>query len=318
LATSRLRSIAFTLVKLAVTGALIYWLLANADFAAIGTMLERISAALFLGAIAAQLLGSFCTALRWWLLLKHTGARTSFRQVLPSYYLGLFFNNLLPTGVGGDVVRTMYLNRRGLGLHALAASMIVDRGIGLMAMLLLATTCAVFFAPPGLDNDARTSAFAVLALTLVGAALALSPWAGHGLKWLQRRYHQTRLRHGVLESALLCHSYRSDPLLLTAAAALSLIAQSFSILTYVLLGIGIGLALAPTTYFVIIPIVFVAAMLPISLGGLGVREGTLVGLLLAFGADRQLAIGLSLLYLIVLWLSTVPGAAVLLLNPRHR
>lgn len=312
MASSRLRSIAFTLIKLAVTGALIGWLLSNADFEAIGAMLGRVGAGLFVGAIAAQITGSLFTAVRWWLLLKHTGAHASFWRVLPSYYLGLFFNNLLPTGIGGDVVRTLYLTRRGLGLHALAASMVVDRAIGLLAMLLLATSCAVFFAPPDLNDSARHSALAVLALTLLGAAFALSPSAGRLLQRLQRRYHQTRVRHSVLESAILCYSYRSDPLLLAAATVLSLIAQSFAILAYVLIGVGIGLPLPPATYFVIVPIVFVAAMLPISLGGLGVREGALVGLLLAFGADRQLAIGLSLLYLVVLWLSTLPGAAVLL------
>jgi uncharacterized membrane protein YbhN (UPF0104 family) len=51
---------------------------------------------------------------------------------------------------------------------------------------------------------------------------------------------------------------------------------------------------------------------PVSIGGLGIREGTLVGMLVAAGTNLQLAISLSLVYLLVLWLSALPGALVLL------
>ncbi len=293
---------------------LIYWLLSNADFVAIGTMLSRMGATPLILAIAAQITGFFFGALRWWLLLRHTSAHARFSEVVPSYYLGLFFNNLLPTGVGGDVVRTLHLTRRGLSIKALAASMIVDRGIGLLAMLMAASSCAVLLPQAGLDAHARGSALLLLAACLGGIVLAMSPLAGTVLTWLKKRYHKTKVRHGILESALMCYSYRSNPGLLLLAALLSVIGQSFVILVYVALGFGIGLELPLATYFVIIPIVFVVAMLPISLGGLGVREGTLVGLLIAFGAERQLTIGLSLLYLFVLWVSTLPGAAVLLMR----
>jgi uncharacterized membrane protein YbhN (UPF0104 family) len=143
-------------------------------------------------------------------------------------------------------------------------------------------------------------------------ALAFSPLAGRALEWLQRHVHGTKLRRGLLDSVMLCYSYRSNPALLLQAALFSLIAQTLAIGTYILLGRGIGIELPIAAYFVIIPIVFISAMLPISLGGLGVRESALVGLMLVFGVDKQLAIGLSLLYLFTLWLSTLPGALVLL------
>jgi len=183
----------------------------------------------------------------------------------------------------------------------------------LIVMLIVATACAVFL-PLGLSTTVRSSAIILLASCIGGAALALTPWTGSLLKWLQRHSRETKIRRGIVDSVLLCYSYRSQPALLLLAALISVLAQSLIILAFVLLGHGIGLDVPVATYFVIVPIVFVAAMLPISLGGLGVREGVLVGLLIAFGADRQLAIGLSLLYLFVLWLSTLPGAAVLLLG----
>jgi uncharacterized membrane protein YbhN (UPF0104 family) len=95
---------------------------------------------------------------------------------------------------------------------------------------------------------------------------------------------------------------------------ISTIAQGLIILTYYLIGRGLGLEISFTTYLVAIPAVFLAASLPVSIGGLGVREGTLVGLLVAAGANLPLAINLSLVYLMVLWISTLPGALVPLLS----
>lgn len=272
----------------------------------------RIGPLLFISAVAINISTFFLTATRWWLLLRHTGENVSWRHVLPSYYLGIFFNNLLPTGIGGDLVRTVRLKRRGLDLKALAASMIMDRAIGLLMMLLMATACAVWARDIPLDDKSRSLALIVFTICLGAAALAFSPWAGRLLKYVQQRLRNTKLRRGVLEGLMMCYSYRSNPGLLLLAATLSIVAQSLAIFSYIVLGHGIGLELAPASYFVIIPIVFMAAMLPISLGGLGVREGALVGLLILFGVDRQLAIGLSLLYLFALWLSTLPGALVLL------
>ncbi|HKQ31433.1 MAG TPA: lysylphosphatidylglycerol synthase transmembrane domain-containing protein, partial [Burkholderiales bacterium] len=285
-------------------------------FAQIGTMAARIDPMLFIGAITINIGTFFITATRWWLLLRHTGENVAWRQILPSYYLGLFFNNLLPTGVGGDVVRTVHLSRRGFDLKALAASMIMDRAVGLFVMVLAATACAAWISVIPLDDMVRRSALIVFSVCLGAAALAFSPWTGTLLKWFTRYVRNTRFRRGALESLMLCYSYRTDPALLVFAALLSLAAQSLAIFSYILLGRGIGLDLAPIAYFVVIPMVFMAAMLPISLGGLGVREGALVGLLILFGVDRQLAIGLSLLYLFSLWIATLPGAAVLLTHGR--
>lgn len=314
MAKSRLRQTAFTIAKLGITTALVYWLLSDADFTEIGATLSRLDTASFVTAVAVMLLSSLAACIRWWLLLRHADTHARFAQVLPSYYLGLFYNNLLPTGVGGDIVRTIHLHQRGLGLKALAASMILDRGIGLIAMLMLATTCAAFLPHTELSAPIRNPALAFLAVCLGGIALAFTPWVGTAIAWLQRRYRTNRVRHGALESVMMCYSYRSKPALLLLATLLSFIAQSLAISAYIVLGHVIGLSLSPVTYFVIVPIVLVAGMLPISLGGLGVREGVLVSLLVTFGVDRQLAIVLSLLYLLVFWLSTLPGASVLLMR----
>jgi hypothetical protein len=87
--------------------------------------------------------------------------------------------------------------------------------------------------------------------------------------------------------------------------------QGLAIWIYYYLGASIGIELSPMTYYTIIPIVFLVTSIPLSIGGLGIREGALVALLMSVNIDTQLAITLSLLFLFVLWLSSVPGAAVM-------
>lgn len=87
--------------------------------------------------------------------------------------------------------------------------------------------------------------------------------------------------------------------------------QALAIWIYYYLGTNIGIELSPATYYVIIPIVFLVTNIPLSIGGLGIREGALVALLVSVNINSQLAITLSLLYLFVLWLSSAPGVAVM-------
>ena len=107
------------------------------------------------------------------------------------------------------------------------------------------------------------------------------------------------------------YSYRSTKKLILAAFGVALVMQGLAIWIYYYLGASIGIELSPMTYYTIIPIVFLATNIPLSIGGLGIREGALVALLMSVNIDTQLAITLSLLFLFVLWLSSVPGAAVM-------
>jgi uncharacterized protein (TIRG00374 family) len=311
-----LRQALLLFLKIGVTAGLVYWLLSNVELGEIARMSMDVGPAVFLAAVAIHVVSFSVTAVRWWLLLRHSGERVRLQQILPSYYLGVFFNNLLPTNVGGDVVRTIYLHRRGYDLKALAASLIIDRSIGLLALLLVASACAVFASQPWLGEKLRASALMILIGCLAGTALAFSPWTGRLLAYWQRRASHTKRRRELLDSAAICYSYRSNPSLLCLAVSLSVVAQSAMVVNYVLIGNSIGIDLPAVSYFVIVPVVVITTILPISLGGLGVREGALVVLLMLAGVDRQLAIGLSLIYLATFWTSTLPGALVLLAGKR--
>lgn len=308
----RLQKYAAIAIKLGVTAALLYWLYAGIDYASVSANLAKISVAMVALVSGTHVLAFLLGGFRWWLLLQQTTISTPFIQILPSYYLGLFFNNILPSNMGGDVVRVLHLNLRGLSAKALMASTIVDRLIGVLVVLLMGVICLLLSPNIDLQSKTRMYLLALLVAAVTAPVVLLSPLPDLLLSRMRARYQHTRIRRVLLETVTLCHSYRSRIRLILCAAAISLVMQSLIISIYYLLGQGVGIDLPLVTYFAIIPVVYFIASLPISIGGLGVREGVLVGFLMAMHIDRQLAISLSLLYLAVFWVATIPGVFVLL------
>lgn len=304
-------------VKIIVTAVLVAWLLTKINYDALLETLSALNPLLLAAAVALQAMAFVLGGFRWWVLLRHVHEQIQFHKVFPSYYLGLFFNNFLPTGFGGDVIRTIHLNLRGLRAKDLVVSALIDRTIGLMVVLLLGAGSIAFSPDVNLGGNAK------LILTLCFSAIfgiaLLITWPRFIalIEDFHHRYQHTRAWGTLLGMIRLCHSYRARPGLVMGALVLTLLMQSMVIFTYYLLGNSIGIELSLITYFGIIPIVFIAANLPVSIGGLGVRETALVALLAAANIDAQRAIALSLLYLLVLWIASVPGAGVILLPKKN-
>ena len=305
-------------IKAAVTLALIYWLIARVDVETVRHTLAQSNLAYILLSFFTLSAVFSVGCIRWWVLIGHLGLSIPFRQVLPSYYLGVFFNNFLPTGVGGDVVRTVHLNLRGHSAKSLISSALADRFIGLVVMLLMGAISILLSPELRVEEDQKVYLIALIALGVLSGALLF--WFSDRLPMesLSRRYQHTRIRKAILDIIRLCLTYRTAVKPVFAAMLLSIVVQSLAILTYYLLANSIGIELSLVTFFAFVSIVQLATSLPISIGGLGIREGAMVALLTSVNVDVHLAATLSLLFLLVLWLCTLPGAVVLLLDKGRR
>ena len=303
------RAVATFLLKVLVTVACLWWLARYFDFVQVRNSLANVNPLLVLFAIVLHLLSWLAGGVRWWLLFRHLAEGITFRQVWPSYYLGVFFNNLLPSAYGGDLARTARLYVSGLSGSALVGSALADRFLGLIAVVFMGSV-ALLLAPPDYANR--------LALTVIGAGLLVilpvvivfivPDWArlldsGYAKRW-------PRL-HAVL--ACIPH-YRRAPGLLFKAFVLSVINQLLVVVVLLVLAPEVGIHIPVFQFVVVLTLVFLVTSLPISLGGLGPREGAMMSLLLPLGADATAVLTLSMVYLLVLWSSTLPGAFMLLLR----
>ncbi len=305
---------AFLIFKLIITASLCFWLYTRVDFQALRESLVRLGVLPLVIGVLLHVAVVFLSASRWWLLLTHTYAAMPFFKVFPSYYLGVFFNNFLPTGFGGDTVRILDLRTRGVSMKSLVSASVVDRTIGFATIFMVGMIGVLVSDELRIPGHTKSVLVVIFLIGLLMAAWTLSNHSGRLIEALARKYQHMRVRGWILDVIRTCYSYRTEKKRIILAVAISAIGQGLVILTYYLIGRGLGLSLSITTYLVAIPAVFLAASLPISIGGLGIREGTLVGMLVAAGANLQLVVNLSLLYLIVFWISTLPGAFVPLLH----
>lgn len=302
-------------IKACVTIALLYWLINKIDVAQIGPLLARLPPGYVAAAIAIHIMVFVLGAIRWWILLRPAGVHLPLLHVLPSYFLGVLFNNLLPTSVGGDVVRVLHLKLAGSNGQALISSTLIDRAVGLAALISMATAAVLLAA----DSDGlavlSTSLLAVASIIVAILLLLFAPFTTRLVDSLIRRFEHTHVRRWLLGTIRLCQGFAGAWRSMSLAFLLSLLLQSTLIFAYALLATGLHINLPLAAFFAVIPLVFVAASLPISVGGLGVREAALVSLLSMQGVEAQSAVALSIVYLLVLLVASLPGLAVLL-RPR--
>lgn len=300
------------LLKLAVTGGLLYWLLSSISLAEMRKVLAPLQAHHIVAAFVMQSVALVFSCLRWWILLRHVSGPITLVKALPSFYLGVFFNHVMPTTVGGDAVRVLHMRRHIPDTKALIGSTIMDRVTGVLGVLIMGTAAVIAF-PAVSDRPGLKTALLVSLICLLGVLplLASAPFT-RLVNRLTLRFQHARKRRWLLELASLCQSYAGAKPQLAVAFLLTLMLQTLTVLVYYTLGNAIGIPLSLPGYFASVSLVFLAGALPISLGGLGIREGVLVGLLVTFGVDPQLAISLSLLYLFVYLSASLPGGLVIL------
>ena len=264
----------------------------------------------FVGALLLLLSGSFVRAYRWGCLVWALGVQAGWLRLVRLYFVGAFFSQFLPTGIGGDAVKMYELSRDDHRAAAAISSVLVDRFLGLFVLFAMALL-ALVGSYDLVDTSIRLLIAVVFAGSLVGAALLLQrTWIeswGRGLG-VNRLLGRIKILRELYESI---HLY-GTPALLKATAA-SVIWNLILILGYYLLGLAVGIDLSLGTYFLFIPVISAVLLVP-SVGGLGVRENTTVLLFRQVAVEEPQALALALAYDITLWITALIGAVLYFLQ----
>jgi uncharacterized protein (TIRG00374 family) len=250
---------------------------------------------LFLAAgLGATAVGILLSTLRWWTVLSALGLRARVRTLLNHYLAGLFVGNFLPSTIGGDVLRVARQSADNGDRPSTFASVVLERLTGWLVLPLI--TLSAFVINPGLRElgNATALAFGLSVATLVllcGLLFAAAhPRVGGRLAdsegW-QRFIGAVHL--GIAR-------FRQHPGSVLNVLVVGFAYQLAVVLSAYLAARALGLDVGPTAILAFMPAVAIAQVLPISLGGLGVREGAFVLFLHPLGVQRGEAIALGLLF----------------------
>jgi glycosyltransferase 2 family protein len=250
--------------------------------------LRALPTVLWLAAIGLYLAGHCVGIGKWRLMVNLAGAELNVRQAARCYFAGLFGSLFLPSLIGGDLVRAALAMRLGRSKAGVLLGSFLDRVIDLTALALLAGVGALL-APRMLDERSRKiflllGAAAATGAALVGAVIALLPVS---------RFSR-RMRRRIVQFRRAARSMARRPQMMAGALSLAVLAQLIFIGLSIRLAEQCGLHLAFRAWLFAWPLAKLSAALPITLGGIGVREAALAALLLPFGAPAALTVAAGL------------------------
>jgi len=207
--------------------------------------------------------------------------KLSYFQHLRQYFISNYFNLILPSSIGGDAVRVFLLGKQGIPKTRAATYIFSERLMGLYSLVLIALSAGFAVS---LSSDIYILAIALT--VLCGASLGAVPLLMYITRGI-RQYHVVTVRDALKD-------LWSDKLRLVGAVALSLVYQLLTVSFTLLIARAFQLDVSLLLLLALVPLVWLITFLPISFGGLGVREVSFIGLFTQVGMTSEQAIFLSL------------------------
>jgi hypothetical protein len=245
----------------------VFW---KIDFAALWGKSRQLSGALIVAVVLMFLAQTLVAAGRWWLILRHHHLGIRLSTAVRICLIGAFFNQLLPSSIGGDVARAWYVYRYGGSKGISFITVLSDRIYG-MAML---AGLGIMFFPVLVYFSVGNDALMVVGVVVAGASSAIIAafWLDHLPAWMQRWRFVRQL--GSLSEAT--RAVASDKRAMMPLLALSFLIHAVTILAIVIL---LG-AVVPQPNLLLcaalVPVIMLMATVPISIAGWGVRESIMI------------------------------------------
>ena len=273
---------------------------------------------LLLAAAGLFLLSSLIGSWLWARLLRAQGVSIPYRKAASYYFVGLFFNNFLPSNIGGDIARISDAAKHAKHVSPVVSATLMDRLIGVLAIGLVAVVASV----AALDHVRLYAIYgAIFTVFLIVLGLFLSVFHRRLLEafeWPFRAMGWHTVERAIARLMDDLHGFRNQGGALFQAFLASTLVQVSRILVHYIVGLALGVRLAAGYYFLFVPVLAALVSLPISLNGLGVREGAAVVLFQMAGLTREQAFTIPFLtYLISVLISLLGGLIFLSRTPRR-
>lgn len=295
------------LFRIVVTLSIFIVILRSIDIDQVWKTLSQVRLELLLAALLAQFGSTSLSAYRWQLVMHNLDFGQPFSFYWRSYFKASFFNQGLPTSIGGDAFKVLDVAGQGFRKRDALYGIMLDRVTGLAALMWL-NLAAYLFNPDLLPDPIYRLTLLLVVSSLVGFVAVssmryLPSFDAHPqlriVRTLSERLHQAFLNHRIL------------------LIGSSVLIPVLAILSFFTTGLALGLHYGLTTYFIIVPPAIFLTIIPVSLAGWGIREGALVALFSLIGADKATILTLSILYGLMQIVVSLPGFIIYLGGHKH-
>jgi len=298
------------ILRLVVSGSLIAYLLTSVNLSELGDALQSASLWYLLIALLLAFLQLVITAYRWQIMLAPKEMRAPLLSLTAIYFVGRFFSMFLPTVIGGDIVRGYELSRLSHRVVDSATTVVMERILGFIAVFLICWISLIFGYQylegtniPAIIGGLSFGFVLLLAITfnarlmikIISLSRFIKQWNVEGrLRQAYRSLHAFTVSRGVLAKGLL----------------LSLVHQLVGIAVVFFISQALGLDVPFVFFLIAIPMIWIIMMIPVSIAGLGVREGAFVLFFTQYGVSDENALLLSLLLFALTLITALIGGLI--------
>jgi uncharacterized protein (TIRG00374 family) len=304
-----MKNILKLILKIGISVILLILLFGRIDLRQTISHISKVEPLNFLFAVLIFLFVIFLGVVRWAVLLKISKKDLSFRRIFLSYCGGLFFNVCLPSTIGGDVTRTADLAFHTKDSSFVFATVFLDRLYGFLALVIIflfGFAYSYFF---GLGCDFKF----LIIMSIFGAIIAFAYvliFSQAAFNLIVKIVRIKFLREYLTKFHDSCYSFRSQKEVLFKTLLLSLLIQGlFSVCVY-FIGLSLGIKLHIAHYMTLIPVMNTIAFLPISIGGLGLRDHVAVKLFSPLGVAEEKVFAMTILIFAFLFFVALVGGII--------
>lgn len=272
-------------------------------------------------AIAASFIVTWLMAYRWRAILAAKNVQVKTRRLFVYYLIGIFFTSFVPGGgISGDVARLIYLDREVRDKALVLSTLVYERLIGVFTLLLIGLGATLLTRSTRQTDPIIYSSEAVLALAFIAIATSMSKYISSRLarliRRIGRRLNVVRLAEAAARTLESISELRRDLRLLIRTLLISVLIRIVWSLGCYVVAWAMALPIGLLTLFAFISLVDLVRLMPISVGGLGVREWAVIALFATLGITREQALTFSILAFAPVYLNAIAGGISYILQAR--
>lgn len=277
-----------TVIKIAVSIGLMALLLKISGPEKVLSTISGSNLSMFAISFLLILAGTIIAAYRWYCVMSVLDFKGSFGFYLKSYFMGVFFNQLLPSSIGGDAYRVLDVARLGYRKRDAFVGVLIDRGLGILGIFIVNIIFNNML--PGLLPEPIYNMLNIVsAVGILGFIVFVFI---HKINILSRfKYFAL-----VIRPSADLYKVLNTPFRLIYQLCLTTLVHILTFAGVYFIALSIGVKLSVSAFMVIMPPVILLTIIPISLAGWGIREGAMAGLFGFAGVSKELAISMSIIY----------------------
>jgi glycosyltransferase 2 family protein len=301
---------AFTAVKLAITILFFIFIFRKIDLQQFLMTLRNARIGILIGGFLILWLGHYICIYRWRMLMRPLMPIPSVKNLFGIYCIGLFFNMIFPSLIGGDVVKLYYAGKPSKKFAQSFAATFLDRDAGMFAMMIIAGIVVSIYpiSVPGVP--VFLIIWSVFVAFILGNIAIFVPRIHRLLIRILHRFNLSKIAMKVDMISSAFQIMGKHKAVLLWSLVISLFNQLLVIAVTWITALGLQLEISFYHFLVFVPVITLISMIPISLNGMGLREYSFKSLFGAIGVLPASCIALGLISSIILILTSLPGGIV--------